>query len=1000
MSHALRSARLWLRRKGPVRLIVGSFLLGAGILALAILAVRQSQESRLTRLTLAYDEHFPVQYVELLRPGENTPVASAFVPTLEPLAVPADRYRLRVSRVGRLSRTFEVLTEPGTETILDPVLAEPMWETQVRPWDPHNWQTPTAVASIPLKKGHDLVVIDGSPEVLTRIDGRTGGVLWQRLLPVPDIKTHGRDLELHTAKADNIPRNIHVTDPMGFTWQAFHPGDLDGDGVADLIWTKRTGSLTFALSSATGRILWESVGLSSRIYLTPEWTGIVRPEVSQDTDAGLLPDIDNDGSPDLFVPFQLHQFQWKPGVAYCGVDVLSGKTGKRLWKSIPAGSDLAPGNFVFVQLARRERRDVLAVTAGDRIDWLTPRDGSQAFPSTKLTARAISAPIIDDPDGDRNDDVVAFTAFGADRMQLSAIASTSGTVAWSVPLDDDGGAYPKLLDLDHDRVPEVLIPPNSQAGRPNVILLDGRNGQVRWKQSVPYSFHALGKSDPVDVIEAPGLDLNRDGIADLLRARGIQSQIGPEPERYQLEVEAISGVDGRTLWLSRFPHSGLQEVQIRTWGQGQDGMPLIAAVTQGATGYQTTLLNASTGLVESVMRSAGAIAIADLDGDEKPELIGTDGRTFSALRQEPPVLWRRLESLTIRDSDVDRDGLKDLVDSDNRLLYSGYYDPVVFKDGVVSPVAPNSDEAGGPVEERVFASANGRRRLTLAADGVAREPDASRALWRSVGPIRDLKAAQLLVHNADWKAPILIESVDEGTVARPMVAANDDPDMVASWDRSGPAPLQYDPRVGFLLPWWMDDYRLKEVGIVVFNGANLAALMGLLPYWLIHFIRARTRSGILRLMALIGVVAVSFAGYRLYEDREWSLTLAIARLPSLPFPVSKLMDRMVEASPRIATILIGLPVVTLFAYASRQLFTRHFRRLASLLALIAAQSLVIGGAWLLLAPLPTGSWRAWDHWWILPLGVSYTAGFATIPVWIVAAALRGFRTAGTAHRNS
>jgi serine/threonine protein kinase len=141
-----------------------------------------------------------------------------------------------------------------------------------------------------------------------------------------------------------------------------------------------------------------------------------------------------------------------------------------------------------------------------------------------------------------------------DFSPLLAVSGRTGQRLWSADIEVNVWNGPQLLachDLDGDGKPEVLFVSAMDWGWPSrgshhsndwqywLAVLSGRDGKVRWKQSLCDRDH--GGSQPAMTPFAYLLaDLDGDGVLDVVTEAGKPNAAG--------EVRAFSGKDGTPLW--------------------------------------------------------------------------------------------------------------------------------------------------------------------------------------------------------------------------------------------------------------------------------------------------------------------------------------------------------------------------------------------------------------------------------------------------------------------
>ncbi len=306
-------------------------------------------------------------------------------------------------------------------------------------------------------------------------------------------------------------------------------GDLDGDGIADVIVTKRFGitdwassgktTLTMeALSGRSGARLWSAFGLSAEvsfITVTGEW---LEPRVIE---------IARRGSPDLIV----NRYTSAGGQ----LARLSGREGRTVWET--RVSDKTTGINRDTRLRFYEDLngdgglDALVVvphatqrgTKEYTLLAISLRDGKQLW-SQKLrfqdNFKLIGDLRVGDLDGDKKPEVVVLEAYGEDEkfeLSVRVFDGTDGKVRWTwksgfVPAGTPGEEFVVLANLDGKETRQVCV--NFPARRMfglfrRVVVLDG-SGKERARRDIGTSMHS-----GLEVI-----DCNGDGRDELLVLEG------------------------------------------------------------------------------------------------------------------------------------------------------------------------------------------------------------------------------------------------------------------------------------------------------------------------------------------------------------------------------------------------------------------------------------------------------------------------------------------------
>ena len=238
--------------------------------------------------------------------GEPTPIFS--IPTEQPLPIKEGRYTLQTWASGRMGVNQELSIDCGQVT-----------ETFSRMFDDTVFPERTVQgipAVLPLGDRDDLVFFHN--QGLTRVDGRTGKDLWTALVSEFAEKGYvwrvgNRDIN-HRSRLASFP-------------------DINADGYPEILVPNDLHPTLIVVDGKTGELLWR--------YLATPSTGDPRAysgALHMPLDIG---DVDGDGFEDFATCFRagMKFEQW--------LDVVSGKTGKRIWRrQLPAKPLGESGNIL------------------------------------------------------------------------------------------------------------------------------------------------------------------------------------------------------------------------------------------------------------------------------------------------------------------------------------------------------------------------------------------------------------------------------------------------------------------------------------------------------------------------------------------------------------------------------------------------------------------------------------------------------------------------------
>jgi outer membrane protein assembly factor BamB len=629
----------------------------------------QHREAQLGRLRLTTEGEAALT-VEVLHADRDEPLVNPFTaPTKDPVRLPGGPCRVRVSRPGLPSETYQALVPPGS-----PRQAHLALDNR------------TLGAPVPIDFGRergeivdfgdrsDLILLDEWKR-LARINIATGKPVWEMAFDRdnqdPQKGPVGNALE----------ERHHVLGTNSYGPLLLRSAsDRKDDGILIWLgssplgqtWGKNPVSV-WALSAKDGKELWAH---------TADRPMVLGPPV--------LFDVDSDGTPDLLVTFgsQIGSSTW--------IEALSGRTGQSLWRT-PLEDRRFPNGRILpatstARVLKVDGKETFFGLVGSHLLQLDPKTG-------RLT-------------GEIHD--LGFTPAGQpqffaatvgpvllcplqkaqDRLGLIAVSFADGRTLWSrdlglrwSALNDPQNVFrptpplewPLLADLDGDRRTQVLIPDRNGPQRElNVEVVEGATGETRWRRSLGRSMVNVesglldnGSYPPAESEKLPlqlivGPDLDGDGRREVFTARGVRHTDSPYSSKNLLLVEALSGSDGHTLW--RWAHRELNAGELGAlhwWQAGPDSLPELV-VPYGAA----YVLTARTGRLAHVLTDFGVPRVADLDGDGIPDLYayrprkdgesgaGNAGALYT-VRGQPPEAWRWLAQCQPA-CDLDGDGVADV----------------------------------------------------------------------------------------------------------------------------------------------------------------------------------------------------------------------------------------------------------------------------------------------------------------------------------------------------
>jgi tRNA A-37 threonylcarbamoyl transferase component Bud32 len=374
--------------------------------------------------------------------------------------------------------------------------------------------------------------------------------------------------------------------------------DLDGDGIVDATTVeldspgeyekgKLDSRTAVARSGRDGRALWTTT-LDDRDGLR-QWETWSGPRVGIHSTLRTFPlpggDLDGDGAPEVVVT-QRKLSATRPTIMSLPIEVLSGRSGRRLWSAGPLpsigsgdpGYSIVEGIDVLASNPR-QTADLVAVyqtpfpdgvlrpyssLVQTRMRRLSGRDGRVVWDLVLGAHAALSRPWIrfdhanGDLDGDGSPDIVlrtwATTTPGTTTIALRAVSFRDGKTLWTHPLRDQKPAF-AVGDLDGDGRAEVVVREQAPAVSEAAIeltALDGRDGATRWAWHGGTVPDPSGKTVPVYLADIDGTgrrEVRFDfGTADGRRVMVLDAQgherAGREPAGKRGAIAACADLDG------------------------------------------------------------------------------------------------------------------------------------------------------------------------------------------------------------------------------------------------------------------------------------------------------------------------------------------------------------------------------------------------------------------------------------------------------------------------
>jgi hypothetical protein len=318
-------------------------------------------------------------------------------------------------------------------------------------------------------------------------------------------------------------------------------GDLDGDGLPDILVSSEVGPYDNVTSNLTakkgsnGNHLWQESVSGEAANMVAEVVG----------------DLDGDGLPDVMV----HSYVGAYDNGTQTVIAKTGVSGTHLWEEFASGGYNA-GIYAEVveDLDGDGLPDVLVRSFTGPVDnqtcALIAKKGSDGTHLWEESVNGYSAivnyEVVGDLDGDGLPNILVSTRVGVGTLNCTLIAKkmSDGAHLWEESITGDSAdieAY-AVPDLDGDGLPDVLVQTSEGASTDRtftVIAKKGINGTHLWEESVS------GDNSYTDIQAAQAAaDFDGDGLPDVL----VQSRTGSAEENQTYTAIGKKGSDGTHLW--------------------------------------------------------------------------------------------------------------------------------------------------------------------------------------------------------------------------------------------------------------------------------------------------------------------------------------------------------------------------------------------------------------------------------------------------------------------
>lgn len=234
-------------------------------------------------------------------------------------------------------------------------------------------------------------------------------------------------------------------------------------------------------------------------------------------------------------------------------------------------------------------------------------------------------------------------------------AEGNPTFAPPIMLPSQGGALAVVVDdFNHDGIPDIAVANNDVSGTVNIELGHG-DGTFAPPQAYPTSSTTVGGF-------AKG-DLNRDGNTDLVVSHGgsnsVSVLLGKPDGTFQPPVDYSVGNVPSAVAVADINNDGKPDIIVGN-NISSGGAGVLLGNGDGTFAAATSVTGASG--------SVSSVAVADLNGDGKPDLVLVSGAGAEVLLGNGNGTFGAATTYTadvlplfVRIADVNRDGIPDLV---------------------------------------------------------------------------------------------------------------------------------------------------------------------------------------------------------------------------------------------------------------------------------------------------------------------------------------------------